>query len=151
VLGSELHLFDVEPKVKWIVRRPFAAAYTNFNGPSEPNGLVINYYQKAQAAGDVSIKVLKGTHVIAEMKGPNAAGINQVLWNMQWTPLTLAAEKPPATSRPAGREEARPSITTFGGTVPADPGEYTVVVQAGGRTISKKTRIIEDVWFDKVF
>jgi hypothetical protein len=35
--------------------------------------------------------------------------------------------------------------------VPADPGEYAIVVTAGGKTFTKKTRILEDVWFDKVY
>jgi len=32
-----------------------------------------------------------------------------------------------------------------------DPGEYTIVVKAGGKTLTRTTRILEDVWFDKVF
>ena len=47
--------------------------------------------------------------------------------------------------------QAEPSIPTFGGTVPADPGEYTVVITAGGKTYTKTARILEDVWFDKAF
>ena len=42
-------------------------------------------------------------------------------------------------------------IPTFGGAVPADPGEYTVVITAGGKTLSKTAVILEDVWFDKMF
>jgi hypothetical protein len=50
-----------------------------------------------------------------------------------------------------GRGPAEPAIPTFGGMVPADPGEYTVVITAGGKTISKTVQVLDDVWFDKVF
>jgi hypothetical protein len=49
-----------------------------------------------------------------------------------------------------GAQQA-PSIPSFGGTVPADSGEYTIVVKAGGKTYTQSTRILEDAWFDKVF
>ena len=35
--------------------------------------------------------------------------------------------------------------------VPADAGEYTVVVSAGGKTFTKEVQIIEDVWFDRMY
>jgi hypothetical protein len=164
VLDADFYLFDVEPKVKWVTRIPFVSASptANFNAPSEPNGIVINYYQKAPAAGDVVVQVLEGARVIAETKGPNAAGLNQVLWNKAWTPMTLV--QAPAGGGRGGRggaggggaggrggQQSAPAIPTFGGGVPADPGEYTIVVTAGGKTFTKKTRIYEDVWFDKMY
>ena len=36
--------------------------------------ILINYYLKAPATGDVTVKVMQGSRVIAETKGPNAAG-----------------------------------------------------------------------------
>jgi photosystem II stability/assembly factor-like uncharacterized protein len=149
VLASDVHLFDVEPKVKWVVRRARETASTNFNGQSEPAGILVNYYLKGAVQGDVTVKVMKGTYVIAETKGPNKAGINQVLWNMKWTPVYLG----PATTQPrrgfGGLPVTQPPFPTFGGTTEAQPGEYTVVVIAGGKTFSKKTQILEDVWFDR--
>jgi hypothetical protein len=35
--------------------------------------------------------------------------------------------------------------------VAAEPGEYTIVVKAGNRTLSRDTRILEDAWFERVF
>jgi hypothetical protein len=138
--------------VKWITRIGNVAAFTNFNAPSEPNGIVVNYYQKAPSAGEVTLQVIRGTRVVAEGKGTNVAGINQVLWNMQETAVVLDP-KAETTPRPTGRpgQAAVPTIPTFGGTVPAQPGDYTIVVKAGGKTLMKKTRIIEDAWFDKAF
>jgi hypothetical protein len=154
VLASDAFLFDVEPKVKWAVRRPNVTAATNFNGPSEPNGVMINYYLKGAVAGDVQVKVMKGTYVVAETKGTNKAGINQVLWNMRWTPMSFGPAAAPGRGGMGGgfgQPQAPPPYPTFGGTTAADPGEYTIVVTAGGKTLTKKTQILEDVWFDKGF
>lgn len=164
VLASDFHLFNVEPKVKWVTRTANVSSSSNFNAPSEPNGIVVNYYLKAPVDGDVLVRVLDGTRVIAETKGPNAAGLNQVVWNMRWTPTTLVQApagggrggagtggRGGAGSGGRGGQAGAGALPTFGGGVAADPGEYTVVVTAGGKTFSKPTRIFEDVWFDKMF
>ncbi|HNV03532.1 MAG TPA: hypothetical protein PLE61_13550 [Vicinamibacterales bacterium] len=159
MLAKDFHLFDVEPKVRWTVRRPAMSAFTNFDGESEPNGVMIRYYQKAPAAGGVSVAILQGTRVIAETKGPNAAGVNQLLWNMRAAAQTIPGQPaPPAAGRGAGSgrpagagAQAEPAYATFGGAVPVPVGEYAVVVSAGGAAFTKKIQILEDVWFDRVF
>ncbi|HSP89405.1 MAG TPA: hypothetical protein VLN08_00775 [Vicinamibacterales bacterium] len=156
-LAADFHLFDVESKVKWIVRRPNVSAFTNFNGESEPNGVLINYFLKSPAPGDVMVKIMQGSRVVAETKGPNAAGMNQVLWNMRATPVTIPGQAAPqATGRGGmgggfGGQQAPAAYPTFGGTVPADVGEYTVVVTAGGKALAKKVQVLEDVWFDRMY
>ena len=60
VLGESLYLFDIKPAVKWVTRTEHVSASTNFSAPSNPVGVVINYYQKAAAAGDVTVQVLQG-------------------------------------------------------------------------------------------
>ena len=152
-LAADFNLFSVEPKVKWVARRERVAAATNINSASEPNGIVINYFQKAPAAGDVTVQVLQGARVIAEGKGPNTAGMNQVLWNMRMTPVMAPGMQAPAARAGGfmrGGQEV-PTIPSFGGTLPAGPGEYTIVVKAGGKTYTQTTRILEDTWFDKGF
>jgi photosystem II stability/assembly factor-like uncharacterized protein len=153
VLNADVHLFEVEPKVKWVTRRAHETAFTNIDAPSEPDGIVINYLLKAPVQGDVTVQVLQAGRVVAEGKGPNAAGINRVAWNMRTTPVTIEGGKIPPVERPAGwrRQREEPPIPTFGGTVAMDPGEYTVVLKAGGKTLTRTTQILEDVWFDKVF
>ncbi|MFB3854534.1 MAG: WD40/YVTN/BNR-like repeat-containing protein [Vicinamibacterales bacterium] len=154
-LGSGAYLFEVEPKVSWVTRLENETATLNYDGQSEPNGIVVNYYLKSPVQGDVVVRVLDGSRVIAETKGPNEPGINRVLWNMRVAPMTLVKE-PATQQRGAGGRGAgpAPAIPTFGATanaVPARPGEYTVEVIAGGKTLTRKTRVIEDVWFDRMW
>jgi hypothetical protein len=96
--------------------------------------------------------------VVAETKGPNTAGMNQVLWNMRAAAVTIPGQ---AAAQPTGRggmggggfgaQQAPAAYPTFGGTVPADVGEYTVVVTAGGKSLVKKFQVIEDAWFDRMY
>jgi photosystem II stability/assembly factor-like uncharacterized protein len=155
VLAQDAYLFDVEPRVKWIpgIARAASHANVNFVAPSEPNGMVINYYLKAPAQGDVVVQVMQGARVVAETKRPAKPGIDQVMWNMRWTPMSLAPEGEQQARRGGrfGRGAQEPTIPTFGGTVAAEPGEYTIVVKAGNRTLSRDTRILEDAWFERVF
>jgi hypothetical protein len=158
-LGQDFYLFDVESKVKWIVRLGNVSASTNFSGESEPNGVMVNYYQKAPAPGDVTVRIMQRSRVVAETKGPNVPGMNQVLWNMRSTPVTIPGQAGPAASghggggRGGGRggQQAPAAYPTFGGSVPADVGEYTVIVTAGGKALAKKFQVIEDAWFDRMY
>jgi hypothetical protein len=159
VLGESFYLFDMKPAVKWVTRIGNVSASRNFNAPSAPVGVVINYYQKAAASGDVKVQVMKGARVVAEnAKAPNAAGLNTLIWNMRMDNVALPGVTAAAAGgRGAGggggmRGGAAPSATpSFGGALPADPGEYTVVVTSGGKTISKTAVVLEDVWFDRMF
>jgi len=156
VLGESAYLFDIKPAVKWTTRTERVSASTNFNGPSNPAGVQIDYYLKSAAAGDVTVQVLKGARVVAEnKKAPNAAGINHLVWNLRMDNVTLPGVTPPAQTGRGfggmGRGQAVPTVPTFGGMNPADPGEYTIVVTAGGKTLSKTAVVLEDVWFDKGF
>jgi photosystem II stability/assembly factor-like uncharacterized protein len=157
VLAESAYLFDIKPAVKWVTRIEGVSASTNFRGPSNPAGVVVNYYLKA-AGGDVTVQVMKGARVVAEnRKAPGAAGLNKLVWNMRMDAVTIpGVAAAPQGGRGSGGGGGRggvveSTVPTFGGSVAADPGEYTVVVTAGGKTLSKQAVILEDVWFDRVF
>jgi photosystem II stability/assembly factor-like uncharacterized protein len=162
VLGQDVFLFEPKPTVKWVNRRDNVSASINFGGQSAPNGMMIRYFLKAAAAGDVTVQVLKGARVVAETKGPNAAGLNQVLWTLS----TTAPQIPGAAAAQGGGRGfggggggmgggrgggAQAAFPSFGGTIPAAPGEYTLIVKAGTKTLSKRALVLEDVWFDKQY
>ena len=146
-LAQDFHLFDVESKVKWIVRRANVSATTNFNGESEPNGVMINYYQKAPAAGDVVVKVMQGSRVLAETKGPNAAGLNQVLWNMRATPVTAPGVAAPAAGGRGRRRRLRRRPRRRGARRPIRPSAawWRRTGRGPGRRHGRRQVVLEEV------
>jgi hypothetical protein len=81
VLDSRAHLFEVEPKVQWVMTRQPAVSAQNFTGENEPHGVVINYYL-GEAASGISIEVYDGDRLINELTGPGVVGLNRVEWGM---------------------------------------------------------------------
>ncbi len=82
VLTQEVYLFEIEPKVQWVMPSQKTVSAQNFAGENEPHGVVINYYLKNQVKGGVKIRITKGKTVINEIKGTNIAGLNSVAWGM---------------------------------------------------------------------
>ena len=81
VEGGEANLFEIEPKVQWVMPSQPAVSAQNFAGENEPHGVVINYYLGTEAA-DVRLRFFKGDQLIHEMEGPGEAGLNRVEWGM---------------------------------------------------------------------
>jgi len=82
VLGQDLYLFRVKPKVQWIMPHQTVVSYQNFAGENEPHGVVINYYLKDAAKSGIKVTIYKGTMIINEIYGPGSVGLNQVEWYM---------------------------------------------------------------------
>src|SRR5262245_20660664 len=85
VLSTDVHLFAVQPTVQRVVRAFAANDYLfgqrNFQTPNGPNGMVIQYYLKAESStpARITIRNAKGDEV-ATLNGPAKAGINTALW-----------------------------------------------------------------------
>ncbi|MBW1888163.1 MAG: hypothetical protein JRI52_07420, partial [Deltaproteobacteria bacterium] len=82
VLEKEVYLFDIEPKIQWVMPSQNTVAAQNFEGENEPHGVVINYYLKKSIPAGVSILVYDGYNLINELKGQGKAGLNSVMWGM---------------------------------------------------------------------
>lgn len=127
VLSKPMHLFDIEPRAAYQFR-----ALGNFHlfgdgfleVPNEPDALVINYYlREVNAAGaSITITDVRG-ETVGTLKGPSAAGLNRVQWNMR-------------RGAPAGGG----GRGGFGGAL-LPSGDYRVSVSVGGTEQSKVGRI----------
>ena len=128
--AEDVHLFAVEPRAQRV-----PAVYGNYQlqgdshimTPNEPDDFVIRYYLKEKAKDKVKVTItdLSGK-VLREIDGKGEAGFNTVLWDM----------------RPKREGEAPYSDDEYGaqsGLV--DPGEYVVVLEAGGRKLTQKAII----------
>jgi len=82
VLAKDVHLFDVEPQVLWILsgQKQVAANHQNYAGENAPKGIVVNYYLKDKVRDGVTVQVYRGAHLINEFKGLGNPGLNSVEW-----------------------------------------------------------------------
>jgi photosystem II stability/assembly factor-like uncharacterized protein len=82
ILSKDIHLFDIEPQVLWILsgQKQVAANHQNYSGENAPKGVVINYYLKNRLENGVKVQIYLGEHLINEYTGPGEAGLNSVEW-----------------------------------------------------------------------
>ena len=82
VISKDVHFFDIEPKVQWIIPSQPSVSAQNFDGENESHGAVINYYLKDDVPDGVTITVYDGPNQINELLGTGNAGLNSVEWGM---------------------------------------------------------------------
>jgi photosystem II stability/assembly factor-like uncharacterized protein len=82
VVARQEHLFRIEPQVLWIASRgtQVAAAFHNYDGENAPHGVMINYYLREPAAGEVTVQIYRGSWLVNEYSGTGDAGLNSVQW-----------------------------------------------------------------------
>jgi len=150
VLSKDIYLFNPESKVRWVNNKMNASSSSNFAGRSEPNGIVIYYYLNNKINEDVKATIYKGSKVINEIKGKNKAGINIILWNM--TERRKRTEKEKETIRERMKRYAssgyRMQMDINYTYIPAQFGEYKIVLSAGGQEFVKYASILRDYWYD---
>jgi hypothetical protein len=129
VLGQDVFLFEIEPKVQRIyggIGNYQLLGDSHPMTPNEPNAVVINYYLKEKAAAKVNIRVTDPYgKVLREINGKGEAGMNTVQWDMR-------------VPRPQGQA---PGFGGFGGGAMVDPGEYVVTIEIGDKKLTKKALI----------
>jgi hypothetical protein len=151
VLAKDVHLFTVEPKVKWVQNKTNATSFANFPGESEPNAVMINYYLNEEVKSEVTVSIFKGNKLINELKGKNSSGIHQVQWNMDERKKRSQEEKKKL-------EQRKKMMAAYGFSMEIDmeysyapvlEGDYRVVLTAGKKKLSGTATIIKDQWYDK--
>jgi photosystem II stability/assembly factor-like uncharacterized protein len=151
VLAREVHLFGIESKVRWVNNSNPHSSSTNFEGQSEPNGIVVNYYLKAKVAGEVKVSIYSGNRLINEYTGPNEPGIQKVVWDMTVRRKRTEEEKKAVEERLRrfsafgfrGRENPDYDFT------PAPWGDYRFVLQAGTQSLEGLASILRDYWYER--
>lgn len=107
VLAKDEHLFAIEPQVLWILsgQKQVAAAMQNFHGENAPHGVVVNYYLKNEARGDVKVQIYRDSLLINEYDGPGEPGLNSVQWYLTKRIPRTEEEKKDWDEWYAGEEE----------------------------------------------
>jgi hypothetical protein len=159
-LAARAHLFDVEPAVRWRNTERGDLSAQNFEGGEVPDGSIINYMLASPASSAPTIRIYDGDRLVRELTGPNEAGLNQVVWDMDLGRQRTDAEQ--AAMRGRGGRGGRGGFGGRGGQQdpnrppdqayqPAPEGTYRVVLTVDGLQLSTNAEILEDHWWDKQF
>jgi photosystem II stability/assembly factor-like uncharacterized protein len=151
VMAKDVHLFAIESKVRWVNNRNSHSSSSNFNGQSEPNGIVVNYYLRDKVKGDVKLSIYQGNKLINEIVAGNEPGLQKVVWDMTVRRKRTEEEKKAIEERQRRFAESgfrRRENPDYEFT-PATWGEYRFVLQAGPQTLNGFASILKDDWYDK--
>ncbi len=131
-LADQVHLFQPRPTIRWRDGADPVARYAGqiSAGQNPPDGVVVPFYFKAPPAGDVTLRILKGTDVVRTFEKVQARqGANTFAWNLRYP---AAVVLPDAVFQ--GSEEGPL----------AAPGTYRVELVVAGRTLSQPFEIRRD-------
>jgi len=133
VMSEPAHLFAPRTVAEIRYFNPKAhAGDMIFRGENPAAGALIDYY--VQGSGDASISVLDGAGaILAKVPATAKAGLNRAVWNLRLEALP----PPPPEQEPGARPAAIPGPLVR-------PGEYTVRLAIGGRTLDQKVTVVED-------
>ncbi len=134
MLSRDFHLFQPEDKVKWTGRGSNMSSSSNYEGESEPTGVVFTFFC-SKAPREIKLEVLDGTRVIYTNTPEKRDGISQLVWNFSIS--TGDSGQQPA-------ERGRRSFMRSGPT--AGPGEYTVRLTVDGTVTTKNFKVLRDVF-----
>jgi len=145
VLKKDSYLFDIESGIKWTAPMRKASSSSNFEGESEPNGMVIHYYLKNKLDTDIKIQIYQGKMLINEISGKGEAGLNQVLWRMDKRRKRTEKEKKQiqAMIKRYSSYGFRFTQDPEYASIPALEGEYTVVLTVGKEIKGKRKAVIK--------
>ncbi len=164
VRASTAHLFAPRPAYRFRMYDVSVrdASDDPSGGHNPPYGAFINYWLGADTTAAPSIAILDSTgRVIREMEGPRAMGVNRVVWNLRFDPLSplrwggapVAHVRPP-TGAEEGAIVGPPSAAPVpghggrGGAQPLDilapPGRYTVRLRVGGAELRQPLVVLRD-------
>ena len=139
-LSHAVHLFGVETAIRWKNTSRSERSAQNFAGESAPTGSVLNYMLASPAASAPTIRIYDGERLVRELTGSNDAGMNQVIWDMDFGRGGSGGS--------GGDNPNRPGNLVYS---PAPEGLYRVVLEVDGQEYSARARVLDDHWWDKQF
>jgi photosystem II stability/assembly factor-like uncharacterized protein len=147
VLAEDVHLFSVEPKIRWLPGLDRNSSSSNYLGESEPAGAVFYYTLKSKPKAETVARVYKGNMLISEFKVPAEAGLNKAAWDMTVRRALSEEEKKARLEQMRRLQETGAS----GGQVdsnyaysPAGAGLYCLVLAVDGKEYSGIVEISEE-------
>lgn len=150
VMNSGMELFDITPSVQYLRELRNVSASTNFNGESRTPGSHIYFYHAT--GGKATVKVMQGMREVYVMEVDAKAGLNHAVWPFSRIISERSAddmERMKARFERFGMSgsdlEERMAAAKYV-TGPVTPGTFQVVLEAGGKTITKEAVVMKDYW-----
>jgi len=137
VLGEDVHLFAITPAAQLLTRENIGGGDYLFGNrhlqtPNDPNGVKISYYLKKKLDEKVKVTIADASgKELAVLEGEGAQGFNTMIWDMRLVRRGAGGVRMP---RP------RDPMTQL-----APPGEYSVRLEAAGKTFTQKARITKTI------
>jgi len=154
-LGNPVHLFGVEPTVRWKNVDRSDRSMQNFDGGTAVNGSVINYMLASPAASAPTVRIYDGNRLVRELTGSNSAGMNQLVWDMDFGRARIEGEgrgggggRGGFRGRGGQPNPNRPPTQVY---QPAPEGTYRVVLSVDGEEFTTSAQVLDDHWWDKQF
>jgi len=150
-LADAAHLFKPRPTIRFRNGADLVGTFANSSaaGKNPPDGVVIPYYLKSAASGEVTLRILKGGDVVQSFssqpadapagRGPRpplvaaAAGAHRFVWDMRYPAADVLPDAVFQGSAAGPR---------------AAPGSYRVELTVDGRTLSQTFEILRDPRLD---
>ncbi len=131
---SDSHLFDIRAATEFIPSESgWFTGGREYVAPNPAFGAYINYYLKAAAKGDITIRISDADgKLVRELKGPKETGLHRVVWDLRTTPAA-----PQTTGF-----YFQPELTNLGPLVL--PGTYHVKLSVDGREQSATAQVFGD-------
>ncbi len=164
VLASNAYLFAPEPtyRVRWNMNSDTPLPPDEPSGKNPPDGAILNYYLKSDAAGPITLEILDPAGKLVRryssddpvpppnpeldipaywvrpsQKLSSAAGFHRFLWDMHYQPVPGVAPEYPIA---AIYRDTAPAATSPW----AMPGQYNVVLTAGGQKYTQSLTVVMD-------
>jgi photosystem II stability/assembly factor-like uncharacterized protein len=133
VLSSHFHLFDMRPATLTnVVSQKGDLGHKVFTAPNPPFGVIVDYYLKDKSSKEVRVVVSdENGKAVREIKGPQNAGINRVVWDLRHEP-----PKPPPDEMMRRISGSRGPLVI--------PGEYAVAVMIEEQELTKPVVVSGD-------
>lgn len=146
LLASDLHVFTPKPKVRWLPGLSRHSGSSNYNGESEPRGLVVYYLLKSKPKSEVGVRVYRGSLLVAEFKDAGKPGLNRVAWDMTVRrALSEEEQKARGEALRSGQVSRAERFDAQYEYTPAPSGEYRIVLNADGREAACRATIVEEM------
>jgi photosystem II stability/assembly factor-like uncharacterized protein len=150
---ADAFLFPIRPAVRWARSSgTFRANERDWIAPNPPAGAWINVYLKSAPKGPVVITVAdKAGRTVRTLRAAGAAGMNRYVWNLRHDPPGAPAAGPAGRGGGPGPGGAAPPAGMGAGGRGGGtqgplvlPGDYTVNVEAAGRTMTGTVSVAPD-------